>query len=96
MTFAGIVANVMSIGNTVITVLFSLAIIFFMVNIVRFFFIEGGEEGQTKGRKALIYGAIGLVVLFSAWGIIGILLNTLNSFAGAGTTATTSAQTTGQ
>ena len=43
---------------------------------------EGGEEGQQKGKKTLIYGTIGIVVIFAIWGLVNILLNTLNSAVG--------------
>ncbi len=93
MTFAGLVGNIVVLGNMAVTLLFALAIVFFLVNIVRYFFIsQGSEESIEKGRKALMYGGIGLVVLFSLWGIVGLLVNTLNSAVGV--TATSTAQTT--
>ena len=80
MTFATIVANIMKLVNGyVLPLIFALGFTFLLINIFRFFFIEGGEEGQTKGKKAIMYGLIGLVVLFSFWGIVNLLLNTLNS-----------------
>jgi heme/copper-type cytochrome/quinol oxidase subunit 4 len=63
----------------VIPLLFALAIVYLLVNVVRFFFIDGGEEGIQKGRQAVLYGIIGIFVIFSIWGIVNILLNTLNS-----------------
>jgi succinate dehydrogenase/fumarate reductase cytochrome b subunit len=87
MTFATIVGNIENLVNqSVLPLLFALGFVFFLINIVRYFFIEGGEEGQTKGRKAVLYGLIGLVVLFAVWGIINLLLATLNSAVGAPTT----------
>jgi heme/copper-type cytochrome/quinol oxidase subunit 4 len=80
MTFATVVSNLIKIVNGgVIPLLFALAVIFFLINIVRFFFIQGGEEGIQKGKQSILYGLIGLVVIFSIWGIVNILLNTLNA-----------------
>jgi hypothetical protein len=80
MTFASLVTSISGIvDNAVIPLLFALAFLFFLINIVRYFFIQGGEEGQTKGRQAVLYGLIGLVVLFSIWGIVNLLLTTLTS-----------------
>ncbi len=80
MTFATLVSNIVKIvNNGLIPLLFALAVIFLMINIVRFFFIEGGEEGTQKGKQAVLYGALGIAVIFSIWGIVNILLNTLNS-----------------
>ncbi len=89
MTFAQLVSGTNGQGGIVgivngqiIPLLFALAFIFFMINIVRYVFIEGGDEGRKKGRDAMIYGMIGLVLLFSIWGILNLLLNTLNSAVG--------------
>jgi hypothetical protein len=96
MNFAGLVAEIVGLVNgAIIPLLFALAVVFFLVNILRYFFIQGGEEGQEKGKKAILYGLIGLFVLFSIWGIVNLLLATLNSFiTGSGATPTTAAQTT--
>jgi hypothetical protein len=96
MNFAGLVAEIVGLVNgAIIPLLFALAVVFFLVNILRYFFIQGGEEGQEKGKKAILYGLIGLFVLFSIWGIVNLLLATLNSFiTGSGATTTPAAQTT--
>jgi heme/copper-type cytochrome/quinol oxidase subunit 4 len=84
--FAGIVTNIINFfNNSVIPLIYALAFVFFLIGIVRYFFIEGGEEGQTKGKQFVLYGLIGLVVLFSVWGILNIMLATLNSLGGTGT-----------
>jgi heme/copper-type cytochrome/quinol oxidase subunit 4 len=80
MTFATVVSNLITIVNSgLIPLLFALAVIYFIINIVRFFFIQGGEEGIQKGQQSILYGLIGLFVIFSIWGIVNILLNTLNA-----------------
>ena len=92
MTFATIVHSIIDLVNhSVIPLLFAFAFLFFLINIVRFFFIEGGDEGIEKGKKAVLWGLIGLVVLFCVWGIVTFLLNSLNSITG--TPATTPANT---
>jgi hypothetical protein len=83
LTFSQIVGNIVIIVSTgLIPLLYALAIIYLMYGIVRYFFIEGGEEGQQKGRKSIMYGLIGIVVIFAVWGLVNILLTTLNSVAG--------------
>jgi heme/copper-type cytochrome/quinol oxidase subunit 4 len=90
MTFAGIVQNIVVVVNFgVVPLLYALAIIYLFIAIVRFFFIETGPEAQEKGKKSIMYGIIGIVVIFSVWGLVNILLNTLNSVAGTSSTATT-------
>jgi hypothetical protein len=83
MTFANVVGNIVGLINgSIIPLLFALAFIYFLINIVRYFFIQGGEEGQAKGKQAVLYGLIGLVILFAVWGIVNLLLSTLNSAVG--------------
>jgi hypothetical protein len=103
MNFAGLVAEIVGLVNgAIIPLLFALAVVFFLVNILRYTILEntisvgaGDEKKQIKKRAAIMYGLIGLFVLFSIWGIVNLLLATLNSFiTGSGATTTTAAQTT--
>ncbi len=90
MTFAALVKNLVTLGNMLVTVLFALAFVFFFINVLRYFFFgQGSEEAVQKGRNTLLYSGIGFVVLFAMWGIIGLLVNTLNSTVGAAGTAPT-------
>jgi heme/copper-type cytochrome/quinol oxidase subunit 4 len=78
MSFADIVdKRIVPIGDAVIGLLFALAFIVFLIGMVRFFFLQEGEEGREKGKKLAIWGIIGLVVMFSTWGIVHVLLNIL-------------------
>ena len=100
MTFAQIVTSIVNIVNTsVIPLLFALAFIFFLINIVRFFFIESNDEGREKGKKALLWGFIGLLVLFCIWGIINFFVNEVNTLvtgnSGIPSTTTTAPGSTG-
>lgn len=80
MTFAQLVGNIVGIVNgSVIPLIFALAFVFFLINIIRYFFMDSGAEAKEKGKKALLYGLVGLVVLFTLWGIVNLLLNTFNS-----------------
>ncbi|MDB5245364.1 MAG: hypothetical protein JWN90_469 [Parcubacteria group bacterium] len=78
MSFADIVnSRIVPIGDAIIGLLFSLAFIILLIGLVRFFFLEQGEEGREKGKKLAIWGIIGLAVMFSTWGIVHVLLNIL-------------------
>ena len=57
-------------------ILVALGFIFFLIGMVRFFFSES-EENREKGRQFALWGIIALVVLFSVWGIVNILVSTL-------------------
>ena len=61
----------------VMPLLYALAFILFLIGIVRYFFFAG-EEGREKGKQLMLWGIIGLVVIFSVWGIVKLLLATFN------------------
>lgn len=64
------------VNSAVVPLIYSLAFLLFLVGMVRFFFM-GGEEGRKKGKEFMLWGIIGLVVMFSVWGIVNMLLATL-------------------
>jgi small-conductance mechanosensitive channel len=70
------------VNNGIIPLLYALAFLYLVINIVRYVFIEGGEEGVQKGKKSIIYGLVGIVVIFAVWGIVNLLLGTLLSVSG--------------
>jgi hypothetical protein len=66
-------------ANTiVIPVLFSLALGAFVWGVMKYFFLDSdSEEGRRQGRQFILWGLVGMVLLFSAWGVVYILLDTL-------------------
>ncbi len=83
MTFAQFVGSgstgIVGIINTVIVpTIFALAFLVFIWGIVNYFFISGGEEKKLEeGRAFALWGILGMVVLFSVWGLVNMLLSTL-------------------
>ena len=76
-TFASLVNNLVSILSvSLVPLLYALAFLYFVAGVARFVFI-GGQESREKGKNMMIYGLIGLVVIFGIWGIVNILLQTL-------------------
>lgn len=83
MTFATFVGSgstgiVGTINTVIVPIIFALAFLTFIWGIVNYFFINGGDEGKrAEGRQFAIWGIIGMVVLFSVWGFVNIMLSTL-------------------
>lgn len=78
--FVGVgTTGIIGVLNTVVVpTIFTLAFIVFIWGVVNYFFIHGGEEAKREeGRVFILWGIIGMVVLFSVWGIVNILLSTL-------------------
>lgn len=68
--------TVVSLGDSMVNVLYTLIFLVFLYGIFKFFF-TGGEQGREKGKKFIFSGLIGIVVLFSVWGLVRLFINTL-------------------
>jgi|GEM_PF-629650 len=78
MSFAELVTEriIPFIDGYIIQLLYALAFIFFLYGMVKFFF-TGGEANRQKGKQFVVWGLLGLVVLFMVWGLVKVLLTTL-------------------
>lgn len=75
---AGTTGIIGVLNTVVVPTIFTLAFLVFIWGVVNYFFIHGGEETKREeGRKFILWGIIGMAVLFSVWGIVNILLSTL-------------------
>ncbi len=83
MTFAQFVGDsstglVGALNIVVVPVITSLAAAAFVWGVIHYFILHGDEESKREeGKKFILWGIIGLVVLFSVWGFVNILLSTL-------------------
>jgi hypothetical protein len=65
------------VNTSVVPLIYALAFLVFMIGMVRYFFLEQGEEGREKGKQLMLWGIIGFVVMFSVWGIVRLLMTVL-------------------
>jgi len=65
------------VNGSLVPLFYALAFLMFLVGMVRYFFLEQGEEGREKGKNLMLWGLIGFVVMFSVWGIVRLLLTAL-------------------
>ena len=74
---------IQKIGDQIITPLITLlAVIAFAVfvwGVVQMIASAGDEEKRTTGQRHMLWGIIGLVILFGASGIVALLDTTVNS-----------------
>ena len=63
--------------NPLITLLFALAMVFFLYGMVEFLFNQANEEKKTSGKSHMLWGIIGITIMMGVWAILGIVLNTL-------------------
>lgn len=59
--------------NTLTPILASLAIICFFYGLIWYIYAAGDSKGREKGRQTIIWGLVGLFVIFSLWGILEFL-----------------------
>lgn len=67
------------ITNVAVPVIFALAFIVFIWGVFMYF-IAGGhdEERRKKGRELMMYGIIGFFVMVSVWGLVNILVGSVD------------------
>ena len=66
------------LNTVVVPVIFALAFLVFVYGVVNYFFFHPGDEKKREeGRAFVLWGLLGMVVLFSVWGFVNLLLSTL-------------------
>jgi hypothetical protein len=69
---------VVQIINPIILLLGAGAFILFIWGVFGFVAHAGDEGKREEGRRAIFWGLIGLVIIFGAYGIINLALNTFS------------------
>lgn len=66
------------ITNSIIPLLFALALVAFIYGVVRYVVNATDSTKREEGRQFMIWGIVALFVMLSVWGLVGILSNTFN------------------
>ncbi|MDP2665426.1 MAG: hypothetical protein Q8P23_02110 [bacterium] len=66
------------IVNPIILLLAAVAFVVFLWGVFDFIAHAGDETKRKEGKRAIMWGLIGLVIIFGAYGIINIALGTFN------------------
>ena len=69
---------VAQIINPIILLLSAAAFVVFVWGIFEFIWHAGDSKKREEGRKAILWGLVGLVIIFGAYGIINIALTSFN------------------
>ena len=72
-----------SLMNLLIRVLVGFAILMIVIGVVRFIIAgtSGSEEAQAKAKGTILYGVLGLFVITTIWGLVGIVRRSLGTGA---------------
>ncbi len=72
------------LSTVVVPTIFAFAFAVFVWGVVNYFFLHGGDEAKrAEGKQFVLWGILGMVVLFSVWGFVNIMLSTLGIAPGA-------------
>ena len=69
---------VREIVNPLILLLAASAFVVFVWGVFEFILHAGDEAKRAEGKRAILWGIIGLVIIFGAFGIINLALGTFN------------------
>ncbi|OGF85691.1 hypothetical protein A2Z63_00960 [Candidatus Giovannonibacteria bacterium RIFCSPLOWO2_02_44_8] len=64
----------------IVLLLFALATILFFWGVVEFLINRDNEEERDKGKRHMLWGIVGLVIMFSVNGILWVLINFAKNF----------------
>jgi len=67
--------------NPLIYLLFVIAFFYFLLGLAQFVMNADSDRGRTEGKEKIKWGLVGMFIMFSAYGIIHLILATfgLNS-----------------
>jgi hypothetical protein len=66
------------IGSTLIPFLFGIAFLMFVINVVRYFVIGGGnEEARENAKNIATYSVAAFVFLVLFWGLVNMLVGSI-------------------
>lgn len=70
-----LITKINSILKSVFPIIISIAVIYFVYQVMMYT-ISGDEDKKKAAKDGMIYGIIGLFVMVSIWGLVGILSGT--------------------
>ena len=77
MTIVKLIQNAEAVINKLIGTMFILGTLVFLWGVIQYVIAGGDEKKLEEGRKYIIYGLIGLFVMFAVWGLVEAITNTL-------------------
>ena len=68
-----------NIGNLIIELAISIAVLWIIINVVRYLIATNDPDKRKEGGQGILYGVIGLFVILSIWGLVAILRNSFQT-----------------
>lgn len=76
--FASLKDTIITILNGVTLLLIAFAVVLFLFGVIKYMTSGADEEKRKEARNTIIYGVIGLFVMVSVWGLVGLVGNTFD------------------
>lgn len=76
MTLATILGTFVDILDRVVTFIMVLAVLGFVVGMIRFVYSAGDEKGRTAGKQTMVWGTLALFCMVAVWGIVRVIKTT--------------------
>jgi uncharacterized membrane protein len=74
-TLPSLITTSSDLLKSILPLLVSFGVLYFAWGIIQYF-IADSEEAKTKGRDTAVFGVIGLAVIVSLWGLVGLVNQT--------------------
>jgi hypothetical protein len=73
-----VTSYIIKASNYAVVFLVGLTVLVFMYGLMKYMFKGASSDtARTEGRKLMLWGVIGIFVMVSVWGLVGILSNTI-------------------
>lgn len=56
-----------------------LAVVYFLIGVLQYIINSDNEDGIERAKKYMMWGLIGMFIMVSAWGFIGLIEGTISS-----------------
>ncbi len=73
------------IVQPLVVLLFFVATMYFLYGLAVTIWRGSSDEARSKGRRHMMYGVVGMAIMFSAFAIVRFVFNTVVTDAGGGT-----------
>jgi hypothetical protein len=68
-----------NIVNPIVSLMIGIAVVYFIWGVFQFVRNAESSEERKKGGMHMLYGSIGLFIMVTAYGILNLILGTINS-----------------
>jgi len=71
-----IIGKISGIVKLIIPLLIAIALIVFIIGVIKYVTAGAEEEKRKEARNTIIYGVIGLFAIVAVWGLVGVIAST--------------------